>query len=191
MGFAHYKFEWARQEGWADYQNWAAANVIGAACPSEWPENIEDVVSEWSELNGANMIILKRVIDSRAAKSRKTTEGENVTLFEQVCRLAENFEPASGQGIEVGLNFLRDRINSGKYKIAASCTNSIFALEHYTGADGQKGACKDFIDLDRYAVLSGITDCTIDDATDLGQPMKTVTHSGYPEGKRLKRAGGW
>lgn len=191
MGFTHYKFEWARLEGWRDYQNWAAANVIGAACPSEWPENIEEVVSEWSELNGANMIILKRVIDSRAAKSRKTTEGENVTLFEQVCRLAENFEPASGQGIEVGLNFLRDRINSGKYKIAASCTNSIFSLEHYTGADGQKGACKDFIDLDRYAVLSGITDCTIDDATELGQPMKTVTHSGYPEGKRLKRAGGW
>lgn len=189
MGFLHYKFEWARLEGWKDYEEWAARKGLAAGeCPSDWPEDLEEVVAEWSELSGTRETILKRVIDSRAAASRKTTAGENVTLFEIASRLAENFEPASGQGIEVGLNCIRDRVNSGRFKVAASCVNTIFTWEHYCGADGQKGACKDFADTDRYAHLSGVTEYEARDATEPGEKAaKTVPTGG---GRRLKRAGG-
>lgn len=189
MGFAHYKFEWARLERWKDYEDWAARNGLASGeCPSDWPEDVERLVEGWSELNGAHETILKRVIDSRAAASRKTTGGANLTLFEIVCTLAENFEPASGQNIEVGLNLIRDRVNSGRYKVAASCTNTIFTWEHYCGADGQKGACKDFADTDRYAHLSGVTSCAAGDATELGAaPRKAASFGG---GRRVRRAGG-
>ena len=189
MGFLHYKFEWARLEGWKDYEDWAAKRGLAAGeCPADWPEDLEETVAEWSELSGTREPILKRVIDSRAAAGRKTTAGENVTLFEIACRLAENFEPASGQGIEVGLSCIRDRVNSGRYKVAASCANTIFAWEHYCGADGQKGACKDFADVDRYAHLSGVTEYGLSDATEPGEkPSFAAPETG---GRRLKRAGG-
>lgn len=190
MGFAHYKFEIARAERWKDYVDWEAQQGLAPGeCPKDWPEDIEQLVEDWSELNGTHVIILKRVIDSRAAASRKTTASENVTLFEQVCRLAENFETGSGQKIDVGLNFLRDRVNSGKYKIAASCTNSIFSYEHYCNVDGLKGACKDFIDNDRYGILSGATQYAENEATEPDAP--TPKPAQFGGGKRVKRAGGW
>jgi hypothetical protein len=34
----------------------------------------------------------------------------------------------------------------------------IFALKIWTGEDGQRGACKDFIDLARYAFASDLQD---------------------------------
>ncbi len=35
------------------------------------------------------------------------------------------------------------------------CENTIYALSTWTGADGQKGACKDFVDLVRYLAQAG------------------------------------
>lgn len=158
MGFLHYKFEWARLEGWAAYKHWLEAG----GDPSQWPEDMAEV-EDWSELDGTDEPMHVRIIDSRAASQSKISAKENVTLYEEVARLAENFQPASGQQIAVGLNFLRDRLVAGKYLIAASCKNTIFAYENYTGLDGQKGACKDFIDCDRYVVLSDLCQCTADD----------------------------
>ena len=93
---------------------------------------------------------------------------ENRTLFDEVAKLAEGFLPASGQQIAVGLAVLRDRIEDGRYKVTANCTNTIFAYENYTGKDGQKGAVKDWIDCDRYAALSGIFEYGEEDATECG-----------------------
>jgi hypothetical protein len=39
--------------------------------------------------------------------------------------------------------------------VCLRCTNTINALATWTGADGQKGACKDFADLPRYFAQSG------------------------------------
>lgn len=184
MGFDHYKYEWARLEGWNDYTTWAASHPT----TGNWPEDIEETVADWSDINGAREKILKRVIDPRACASKKTTASENVSLFEHVSRMAEGFEPGSGQRIEVGLNFIRDLIVGGRLKISDACPNTIFAFKHITGADGQKGACKDMLDWVRYGVLSGVTDYTVDDATEEGEE---------PQGPRQnrrdrprKRAGG-
>lgn len=186
MGFLHYKFEWARLEGWAD---WRRYDLAGAP-RNEWPEDWDEV-EEWSEANGTMEPIEFRVIDSRAASQTKTTSKENLSLFEEVAKLAEGFQPASGQRISVGLNLLRDRIATGRYIISEDCPNTIAAYEMYTGADGQKGACKDFIDCDRYMALSGLTEAEEGDARPLGEEAPAAAR-GRPEttSRRRKRAGG-
>ena len=165
MSFLKYKYEWARLEGWKDFMAWA-----GTHDPLEWPEDI-GMVEEWSELQGTREPIRERVIDARAASQSKMSMKENLTLFDEVAKLAEGFVPASGQRIAVGLDVLRDRIETGRYKVTADCTNTIFAYEQYTGKDGQKGAVKDWIDGDRYAVLSGIFEYGEEDATAAAQRL--------------------
>jgi len=160
MSFLKYKFEWARLEGWKDFTAWAETHD-----PLEWPEDI-GIVEEWSELQGTREPIMERVIDARAAAQSKMSMKENLTLFDEVAKLAEGFVPASGQKIAVGLDILRDRIETGRYKVTADCTNTIFAYEQYTGRDGQKGAVKDWIDLDRYAALSGVFEYGAEAATE-------------------------
>lgn len=166
MSFLKYKFEWARLEGWRDYEEWAKERD-----GMEWPEDI-GIVEEWSELAGTHEPIVERVIDARAASQSKMSMKDNLTLFEEVAKLAEGFTPASGQKIAVGLDILRDRIETGRYKVTANCVNTIFAYEQYTGRDGQKGAVKDWIDNDRYAVLSGVTEYGAEAATECGKGVK-------------------
>lgn len=163
MSFLKYKFEWARLERWKDFADW----VKEGHDPLEWPENLDEV-EEWTELMGTEEPIAERVIDARAASQSKMSMKENLTLFDEVAKLAEGFLPASGQQIAVGLAVLRDRIEDGRYKVTANCTNTIFAYENYTGKDGQKGAVKDWIDCDRYAALSGIFEYGEEDATECG-----------------------
>ena len=189
MGFLHYKFEWARLEGWAAYKNWLAAG----GDPSSWPEEMAEI-EEWSELDGTDEPMQFRLIDSRAASQSKISMKENVSLFDEVAKLAEGFQPASGQRIDIGINFLRDRIVAGKYLIAASCKNTIFAYETYTGLDGQKGACKDFVDCDRYCVLSELCSCRVDDLPpEAGQqavPAANIGAGGLSRRKARRGAGG-
>lgn len=87
----------------------------------------------------------------------------------------------------MGLDVLQDLVKSGRYKVSAACVNTIAAYGMYTGADGQKGACKDMIDLDRYAVLSGILEATDDEASDAapGEPRAVAANK-----KRRIAAGG-
>ena len=176
MSFLKYKFEWARLERWRDFTDW----VREGHDPLEWPESL-DVVEEWTELMGSEEQIVERVIDARAASQSKMSMKENLTLFGEVEKLAEGFTPASGQQIAVGLAVLRDRIEDGRYKVTANCTNTIFAYENYTGKDGQKGAVKDWIDCDRYAALSGIYEYDEEDATECGAPA-----ANQPSGRRFE-----
>ena len=171
FGFLAYKREIARLEGWACYDPGAEL----------------DEVEDWSELDGTAEPVEYRVIDARAASQSKIGAKENTSLFEQVSRLAEGFVPASGQKISVGLDMLQDLVKSGRYKVSAACVNTIAAYGMYTGADGQKGACKDMIDLDRYAVLSGILDAAIDEAQ---ATENAGTMIRQPERKRRIGAGG-
>ena len=173
FGFLAYKREIARLERWACYDPGAEL----------------DEVEDWSELDGTAEPIEYRVIDARAASQSKIGAKENTSLFEQVSRLAEGFVPASGQKISVGLDVLQDLVKSGRYKVSAACVNTIAAYGMYTGADGQKGACKDMIDLDRYAVLSGILDSGIDEATEGNVPGASCVVLGAERKHRI-RAGG-
>lgn len=174
FGFLAYKREIARLEGWACYR--ADAEL--------------DEVEDWSELDGTAEPIEFRVIDARAASQSKIGAKENTSLFEQVSRLAEGFTPASGQKISVGLDVLQDLVKSGRYRISAACVNTIEAYGMYTGADGQKGACKDMIDLDRYAVLSGILDATDDEASEGAESAHGEKVASRGANRRRIRAGG-
>ena len=172
FGFLAYKREITRLEGWTCYD----------------PEAELDEVEEWSELDGTAEQIEYRVIDARAASQSKIGAKENTSLFEQVSRLAEGFVPASGQKISVGLDVLQDLVKSGRYKVSAACVNTIAAYGMYTGADGQKGACKDMIDLDRYAVLSGILEA-MEDMSGEGQEKRTANHESRNTKRRIAAGG--
>lgn len=160
----------------------AAGGSGGADEAPDWPEDI-GIVEDWSELAGTAEPIRERVIDARAAAQSKMSMRENLTLFDEVAKLAEGFVPASGQKIAVGLDILRDRIETGRYKVTAECVNTIFAYEQYTGRDGQKGAVKDWIDLDRYAVLSGVFECDAEDAEEIGDRAAAQGRHALPGGE--------
>jgi hypothetical protein len=50
-----------------------------------------------------------------------------------------------------------NRLNAPKMFVSSECPNLIYALREWTGKDGNKGACKDWIDLLRYAALAELT----------------------------------
>ena len=99
-----------------------------------------------------------RLLDSRAASQSKISKTTNRTLIEDLEDYCDGWQVADGQRVDIGYTRLNDKLVAGKYKIAASCVNSITCLKMLTGRDGQKGACKDFVDLSRYAVMSDIWD---------------------------------
>jgi phage terminase large subunit-like protein len=117
--------------------------------------------------------IYTRIMDSRyGATPRQTREGQT-TLLEECEKLdfQPDFVPASGRDIEEGTylinNFLQydperpiSSLNAPRFYVSEECRNLIFALSNWTGADGQHGACKDFVDLIRYLLLHEIEDWT-------------------------------
>src|SRR5262249_41660479 len=85
-----------------------------------------------------------------------------------------DFLAASGKEIREGTSLINDlldydaeipigkysailaRINEPKLFISRNCPNLIYSLREYTGKDGNHGACKDFVDCLRYAVLADL-----------------------------------
>lgn len=159
FGMLRYKAEWARLEGWRDAQLWAR---YGGECPYEFPRETE--LEQWTSSNGTHEPLRRRVLDSRAGSQSKISHGEDRTLFELCADLdsGTGFQPASGRRISSGLELIEQLLSplggGRKMYVAKSCINTIFALQHFTGADGQKGACKDLIDCLRYGLESGIMD---------------------------------
>lgn len=99
-----------------------------------------------------------RILDSRAASQSKISKTTNRTLIEDLEEYCDGWQIADGQRCEIGYTRMTDKLQAGKYKIAKSCVNAITCLKMLTGKDGQKGACKDFVDLQRYAVMSDCWD---------------------------------
>ena len=97
-----------------------------------------------------------RILDSRAAAQSKISKTTNRTLLEDLEDYCDGWIVADGQRVEVGYTRMNDKFTAGKLKIAKSCVNTITCLKMLTGHDGQKGACKDLVDLVRYAVMSDI-----------------------------------
>ena len=48
------------------------------------------------------------------------------------------------------------RLNEPQLQVLETCPNVIYALEHWTGQDGQKGACKDPVDCVRGMFLTSV-----------------------------------
>lgn len=123
-----------------------------------------------------------RIMDSRAAGAKMTTQADSITLIEMLAKydldvLAAGREAGAPEGtttIKEGVQLVVDRlsydaqaavvIESGGMEfrgkapsliVAESCANLIFALGNWTGQDGLTGACKDPVDVLRYLVNAG------------------------------------
>jgi len=82
-------------------------------------------------------------------------------------RIAELvFQPASGVQLDEGIQAINSLLqwdderpmdavmNAPRLFVSRACGNVIWAMQHWTGRDGEKGACKDPVDLMRYMALA-------------------------------------
>lgn len=104
-----------------------------------------------------------------------------VTLLEKFDEINLSFYDtavgANGRGgIDDGLRLINSALaydtekpigfgNQPKLFISSDCVNILFAMENYTGADGQEGACKDCVDVLRYLFMK---DCRFVDQSSGG-----------------------
>jgi hypothetical protein len=118
--------------------------------------------------------IQERWMDSRYAANPTTTKEGSTTHIEQLAELDMEFLAASGKEIVEGTGLINDkldydnevelgkfsptlaRLNEPKLFISRHCPNTIYSLREWTGKDKQHGACKDPIDVLRYATLAGL-----------------------------------
>jgi hypothetical protein len=149
-GLQRYKDEIARLEGWAKSGGTQEAQGEGNK-----RKTAEDGVEQ----------ILERRLDSRAASDPRMEKDRPRTLLTDFDDLDLTFELTPGNEIDEGVTMINDALdfdaerpvdffNRPKFYVSEECENTIYALETWTGADGQKGACKDFVDIIRYFFLS-------------------------------------
>ncbi len=114
-------------------------------------------------------IIEERYMDSRFAGQKiLAAREESLTLIEEMAELDMDFLPSPSQGgIDDGIELVNslldydvnrpvDSTNEPRLFIAESCTNSIYSMHEWTGADGLKGAAKDPIDNIRWAACADL-----------------------------------
>ena len=112
--------------------------------------------------------ITLRIMDSRFGASPTPTKSGTTTLIEQMSGLDMHFEPSSGVNIDEGITLINDLLdfnpeeelgptNAPRLFVHESCKNLAFALGTWTGADGKRGASKDFVDVMRYFCLADPT----------------------------------
>ena len=158
FGLLDYKFEIARLEGWRDYEEWAKKDVADR-------EERRKAAEQWDEAHGSREQVEQRFIDSRYASAPKESKDQPTTLLEELADIGLYFAPAPGDLITDGIQMINDKLaynedepvsylNSPWFQISEECTNTIFALEIWTWADGLQGATKDPIDNLRYWLLS-------------------------------------
>lgn len=110
----------------------------------------------------------ERWIDSRYGNTTVAGNREHATtLLEELEEAGMPFRSCPTENIAEGVALINswlyynedtpiDHNNAPRLYISERCRNTIWALKEWTGADGQKGACKDPIDCLRYLVASGI-----------------------------------
>lgn len=118
--------------------------------------------------------VYERIMDSRYGATPTQSREGSTTLLEQMSELGMDFVPASGgayaddskvhwiQLLNDMLDWDRsqpiDALNTPRLFVSSRCKNLIYALQNWTGVDGLEGACKDFVDLPKYLVLSDADD---------------------------------
>jgi hypothetical protein len=109
----------------------------------------------------------ERWMDSRFGNTPTLAKETSTTLIEQFEELDPPvyFSPAAGVGMDEGITLINDALdydtrepisalNQPKLYVHKRCTNTIYALQTWTGSDGKHGACKDFVDVLRYFLLA-------------------------------------
>jgi hypothetical protein len=162
FGFSllEYKQEIARLEKWkVDY--------TATPDPRDWEPSGEE-----GEQN-----VIERYIDARPANTASVTAEGSWTLLEELQDINFEFIPVilgpagslSSSVPQSAIHLINDALsydeskpigftNSPRLYICEECHNSIFALKIWTGEDGNKGACKDFIDHIRYYYAQDLDD---------------------------------
>ena len=143
-----YKQEIARIEGWKEY---------GMERPKGMTD--EDWIASWTNVD-PKMKVEDRYMDSRYGNTPVTGKEQVTTLIEEFADINLHFleMPAEPRILGEGLVMLNGRLsydpekpvdmnNRPRFYVCEDCYNTRFALQNWTGVDGQKGACKDFMDL--------------------------------------------
>jgi hypothetical protein len=180
FGLMAYVKEWARLEGWpAGWEERVKAFQDAADVyddeeegrkPGKLARFIAAAADDYDEGPdaGARERIEQRFMDSRAANDGAEENYRIVTLQERYGALGLDFGLTPGDDIGAGEQLINEALDYDETKplvefenepqmfFAESLQNTIFAMATWTGADGQKGACKDPVDLVRYAKLLGL-----------------------------------
>jgi hypothetical protein len=144
------KFEMARLERWAMYREWAAQNGgIDEVAPLE-------EIRGWEPRNDDGEQIRMRYIDSRPATAERKESDRVTTLYTDLLDLGLDFELAPGADVMDGVKKINSALEADTLVICDECVNTIYAMRNWTNADGQKGACKEPIDLLRWLFDKGL-----------------------------------
>lgn len=137
---------------------------------SEYKAEIDAVELELGKESGAKdgqpVEVFERIMDSRYGNAQTVAREGATTLIEECAEIGINFLAAPGDSVNEGVSLINDwlsydtskkvsAVNQPRLYVADRCKNTIYALHEWTGRDGKTGACKDFIDVLRYLVLSG------------------------------------
>jgi hypothetical protein len=149
------------------------ADGVRGPAQSPFGFGLERYIQEILRLEGKEEI-QERWMDSRYAANPTLTKEGSTTHIEQLAELGMEFLAASGKEIVEGTGLISDkldydsetelgkfsatlaRLNEPKLFISRNCANTIYSLREWTGKDKQHGACKDPIDVLRYATLAGL-----------------------------------
>jgi hypothetical protein len=147
-----YKFEIARLEQWQDFALWGKEGV--------GPDEVADYaeLEEWHEENGAEEVISCRYVDARPATAPKTLNDRVTTLHTDLNELGMWWATSPANLINDDVIKIQSALEMGTLMIAEGCINLRWALSNWTGADGDKGACKDPIDCLRWFYGAGLGD---------------------------------
>jgi hypothetical protein len=115
----------------------------------------------------ADEVIWQRLMDSRYANSSTMGREMVTTLLEECREVGMDFDPAPGEHIDEGVDLINslldydpdkpvDGTNEPRLYVSEECENVIYGLKEWTGADGRHGACKDAVDVIRYAALGNL-----------------------------------
>lgn len=179
FGLIDYVSEIARLEGWKNYEKLIAKLKKGFRVGVgkkvlDGCEDLDEVVFEIGEAQrNAREVIELRLIDSRAASEPKVENDRPVTLQTELEDLGLDCGLTPGLGIDEGVDLINDALaydeeqpigylNSPLFYVSSDCKNSIYSLSTWTGADGNKGACKDPIDCDRYFFTADLDEVDVE-----------------------------
>lgn len=127
--------------------------------------------------------IAERFIDPRAGGTQAIGRDGGTSLIDLLQEDPDPmwFTPAAGLRVEEGISIINDWLawnkdeplialhNEPKLYVSENCRNLIYSLREWTGADGDKGATKDPVDVLRYLAVMNPSDETISSYQPQGQ----------------------
>jgi hypothetical protein len=149
------------------------ADGIRGPAQGKFGFGLDRYIQEILRLEGKEQI-QERWMDSRYAANPTVTKEGSTTHIEQLSELGMEFLAASGKEIVEGTDLINDkldyddevalgkfsptlaRLNEPRLFVSRNCANVIYSLREWTGKDKGHGACKDPVDVLRYALLANL-----------------------------------